>query len=967
MSFSARNSSLILWIASAISAFHASPQSAVSFGDVGPALPEAGSSALAGALDMAVQPSTGVFHASLPIESPAARGGLQPSVGIHYSSAAGIREAGIGWGLELPTIERRGAFGGPPTYANPEPQPANAYPYWQIAPETLGSRFTFNGEPLVPICEVGSPVACTAVDNGSLPAWALTGWFYFRLQSDSSFSRFFWSPDRGTWRVQLKGGDILEFGVPLVAPQPTDGNSLDDESYTHVDPSTHQSVTIAGHYRWNLVRAFTPAADGGQPRNVVLYQWTKLGKAGRGCLSDVYDTPPAVRTTDRPLLQDYAHHIHLSWKRPDQVRNSFAPIWRATPEFILTGVDVTSMPARRTSYGRQMVRRYHLDYRLNGQRSLLTSFQEEGRCPAVVMEGSNGLLPATTCPRRPPTTMRYSEPESNRIPSSILLTSSIPGKPIPAEDLHLIPIDVNGDSLPDLLESDPGNAAFNSPRKEDRHLYLYNGVWHEEHTLSNAHAAFSLWGYTVTGDFSANSRLGLLYALPTGPGADISMPGGFHSQVRLFKENAPGAWTLENESRPNWGLPWTYTQPDPFFVRLKLVGDVNGDGLLDLVNFGDPDYPGVGIGTTPHQPNSKRPDWDKNAEIAVGFSSRYIWGGPLENPNEAYHSELGFVTTLTCEGPSWSNMDGDWDDNAHVVQMADMDGDGLADIVAIGRSQIHYWPSTGRGDFTACTGPSCGCTTPTATALVNTFLPHDLGPDPAPTRIRLADVNGDGFADLISWDKTGLRVSFNVDGFRFEPPIFIQGTWFSSTWAKDVDDKAVEISFADMNRNGITDIVVAAHNQISALDLHRIVNIARAFAPDAWAPRPGLLIGIDNGLGLSHSIAYETTSELASIALYQKQPWAEPMPQTMQVVQRVTSRNGAPNAQPLRTYYDYADPAWDGWERHLRGFRKVTVTRGGDVPLNTTHTFYFPPAPNVFAAHWTLRSLVSMRQVGCLW
>src|SRR6185437_9208172 len=161
MFFSARNFSLILGMAFIISPFHASPQSAVSFGDVGPALPEAGSNALAGALEMAVQPSTGVFHASLPIETPAARGGPQPSVGIHYSSAAGIREAGIGWGLELPSIERSGAFGGPPTYVDPEPTPSNVYPYWQIAPEALNARFTFNGEPLVPICEADSPADCT--------------------------------------------------------------------------------------------------------------------------------------------------------------------------------------------------------------------------------------------------------------------------------------------------------------------------------------------------------------------------------------------------------------------------------------------------------------------------------------------------------------------------------------------------------------------------------------------------------------------------------------------------------------------------------------------------------------------------------------------------------------------------------------------------------------------------------------
>ena len=61
-----------------------------SSGDVEPAVPELGGHALAGALEMSVQPSTGVFHATLPIELPPARGGPQPGLGIHYSSAAGI-------------------------------------------------------------------------------------------------------------------------------------------------------------------------------------------------------------------------------------------------------------------------------------------------------------------------------------------------------------------------------------------------------------------------------------------------------------------------------------------------------------------------------------------------------------------------------------------------------------------------------------------------------------------------------------------------------------------------------------------------------------------------------------------------------------------------------------------------------------------------------------------------------------
>ncbi len=71
------------------------------------------SNALAGA---ALDPSTGVLTASLPIEVPPARGGAQPGLALTYNSAAGIREAGVGWGLALPTVERQNIDGGGPRY-----------------------------------------------------------------------------------------------------------------------------------------------------------------------------------------------------------------------------------------------------------------------------------------------------------------------------------------------------------------------------------------------------------------------------------------------------------------------------------------------------------------------------------------------------------------------------------------------------------------------------------------------------------------------------------------------------------------------------------------------------------------------------------------------------------------------------------------------------------------------------------
>ena len=386
-------------------------------------------------------------------------------------------------------------------------------------------------------------------------------------------------------------------------------------------------------------------------------------------------------------------------------------------------------------------------------------------------------------------------------------------------------------------------------------------------------------------------------------------------------------------------------------VRLKLVGDVNGDGILDLINYGNSEYASNSPGSDDIHgtfiPNRSYPNWDKRGDVTTAFGSRYISPGG---------ANTGFTTTTSCKGPSWSDMDGDWDGGVRSVFMADMDGDSLSDIVVVGRSQVRYWPSDGRGDYTSCRGLSCSCTTPTSSASYSSFIPYDLGPNADPAHIRIADVNGDGFADLISWDKDGLRVYLNFDGWMFEAPILISGFWFDSEWSKAVSDNAVEVSFADMNRNEITDIVVGVHNNIHGLDLHRLVNVAQIFAPNAWAPRPGLLVRIDNGLGLKSSIAYTTTSDLASTALYLHKPWPEHLPQTLQVVMKLTTETSAPNEKPVTTYYDYDDPAWDGWERRFRGFRRVTMVSAGNNsihdtqtnPITTTQTFYFPSCPDAF-------------------
>jgi len=155
-------------------------------GDVSASVPEAGAQALAGALAAAtVEPSSGVLKSSLPIVVPRARGVSQPGIELNYSSAAGIREAGVGWGLALPVIERSTRRGAP-TLADYFEKPRLP----RDAPEP--DELLFNGERLVPICEVGSAKKPCNLNSGDpLPGWAFgNGTRQYRLEIDSHLAFF---------------------------------------------------------------------------------------------------------------------------------------------------------------------------------------------------------------------------------------------------------------------------------------------------------------------------------------------------------------------------------------------------------------------------------------------------------------------------------------------------------------------------------------------------------------------------------------------------------------------------------------------------------------------------------------------------------------------------------------------------------------------------------------------------------
>ena len=260
---------------------------------------------------------------------------------------------------------------------------------------------------------------------------ALESWWYFRLSEDSSFERFFFSPDQQTWLVQTKSGITTELGKPLDGAVP---------SAIEFGPGLNGGTFLEPPYRWYVSRKYDTSL------NVVYYQWQGYSGSNRLYLVSVYDTQLRDSVGFHP--SHFAHHIELTYESMSKqaIAANTVPIWRQAPTWRLNGVDVTSDVFNSTTLQRELVRRYHLAYHDAGPRSYLDSVTIEGKCSSPVFEldsAANPVLPSTSCLSRPPTTFQYEAADGSTIWNPQLLNGYVPEPSYVA--------DVDSDGLPDFV------------------------------------------------------------------------------------------------------------------------------------------------------------------------------------------------------------------------------------------------------------------------------------------------------------------------------------------------------------------------------------------------------------------------------------------------------------------------------------------------------------------------------------
>jgi RHS repeat-associated protein len=770
---------------------------------------------------------TGAMTWTYPFSLPAARGGPQPKLALSYNSSSHDREAGYGWGLDLPVIERKPLSGNPcfdpdstgtPIVCGEQRRDAGAL----ISEE----RYTYNGQPLVFICQL--PGDCG--DDEPQPDWiSQNGWRYFRLQVEGQFARFYLSENRRYWRVQLKGGDLLEFGEPPNSSSPGIEHAFGNKN---------------AFLRWRLVRHSDAVHTlSGSPFNYINYRWKEHGKRGLLYLTDIYDTPSANSSSG---AAEFAHHTQLTWDLPGFSQTFYADPYRATPDLHLSRVAVSSTPW--SGIGpREVIRTYLLTYAPVQEttpveaststfqlwhHSFLSEIAMEGRCNQL--EDAQGNIPRDReCPSRlPPTTFEYQGTKA--VAFGAAFVSKVQADPLNVVDENrVLPylksvgvVDFNRDGLPDIVQS--WDSEFCPGEGEDE-----NGI-HESIQIApnfmTGEAKDSIRCNFRTDDGEEFSRPVLSSRPITGylnrgiaSGVNVKLDyqcmdaGRIDDTTGLTYHNAgriPGFFTNKGATTllGSWGegvVAWSNAQYAHYRAKPLLPGAKPGEfepGTgCDAENFKESDFnPGWKWEKTQDVDWAKRPlnepDSRQNLQQrwftdidGDGLTDRLMSSGESVSDFEKAYVEFTqrYAKGYLSQGsdPAQIPFGFDFNQNPHSLSPSmeganrgtkyfyvDINGDGLVDLVTHNPNDNggipRVRPGDGHGEFMCISSlqPWPCQELPTESAAVYEIeVKESAIPWPFNEDTFFHDVTGDGLADIVKYDmSTGeVRLWVNQDGHTF--------------------------------------------------------------------------------------------------------------------------------------------------------------------------------------------------------
>ncbi len=316
--------------------------------------------------------------------------------------------------------------------------------------------------------------------------------------------------------------------------------------------------------------------------------------------------------------------------------------------------------------------------------------------------------------------------------------------PISLGDANMAMVDVNCDSLPDLLYTDPLTG------KHKVYYNLGNGVFSNGVAFVNYPNQVLSGGNVELADFDGDGKVDLV--LKTGTSSGLF---GYYPNTTSLTNN--------DEGHPSWGALKSFPTPFPPFNLNDPSArtlDLNGDKRMDYMQT-------TLYGFTYFYNNTN--GWQQDGI--------HLFGDPA----------MGDITAGDNVQFSASGTGGTPVANKYV-KLADMNGDRLLDLVRLSvagtKLQVTYWPNKGWGVWGN-------------RQIMNGTI--DLGVIPADD-VYVMDINGDGLSDIVAVGYNYILYWINQGNGSFSPQFIRTGM---PTYQRGV----TVLRQADINGNGSTDFI----------------------------------------------------------------------------------------------------------------------------------------------------------------
>ncbi len=311
-------------------------------------------------------------------------------------------------------------------------------------------------------------------------------------------------------------------------------------------------------------------------------------------------------------------------------------------------------------------------------------------------------------------------------------------------DQHIRTVgDINGDGMADIVGFG-GNGVYTAQS---------DGSQFGADVLGLTNMAYSAGGWRVDGHERQVADV-------NGDGLDDVVGFGDQKTFAALSDGAGGFVRFSTWSTDYGRLDgWDVAQHE------RLLGDVNGDGMADIVAFGSNGTEvALSNGAGFDEGSIWIDDFDQAHGWRVGNHERVLADVNGDGLDDIVGFGNGRVIVSTSNGEGfdpisfWSreftSRQG-WREETDERDVVDVNGDGMADIVAFGEDGVEVALSNGSGFD--------------ASQVWSEDFGNNDGWNNADDARTLADVNGDGMADIVAFGNDGTRVSLS-DGERFIDP-----------------------------------------------------------------------------------------------------------------------------------------------------------------------------------------------------